>query len=111
MTQTATPAKQTAFEKRCAFIKAMTAPIQDQAILKIAAQGTGIEIPPLTVEQLTEIAVQMAAGTIHGRTMRWKTACGFAKVEIDRAEAEGTLDQQTAQWAVVQGSVFMAHGA
>ena len=109
MTQTLI--KQTPVEKRIDFIKTVTKPVNDRALAMIAVKQIGQDIPDLTLEEFRAVATAMAAGTVKGQTMRWKTACGWAAIEINEAEAKGQLDASFARWAVVQGSVWMCHAA
>lgn len=113
MTQTTAP-KLTAADKRFAFLREVTAPLENRAKARLTLQQSGLDpemIPDLDVDQLTEIAVAMSQGKHLGRTDRWKNTCHFAETEIDAAKTRGDLDQSFARWAVVQGSVWMAYAA
>jgi len=107
----AKPAKQTPVEKRIDFIQAVTKPVNDRALGMIAAKAVGQDVSDLTLEEFTAVAVAMSQGTHLGRTLRWKNACQWAVIEIGQADAKGQLDASFARWAVVQGSVWMAHAA
>jgi hypothetical protein len=111
MTQTLIPAKQTPVEKRIDFIKAATKPVNDRALAMITAKQIGQDISDLTQEEFVAVAVAMSQGTHLGRTARWKNACQWAVIEIGQADQKGQLDASFARWAVVQGSVWMAHAA
>lgn len=109
------PVKLTAVEKRSAFIKDCTTPLADVANARATMKLAGLSedlIPELTVDDLRKIAEHMdSEGHALGRTDRWRNACQFARIEIKDAEEMGQLDESLARWAVVQGSVFMAHAA
>lgn len=113
MTQTLAPAKQTPVEKRIDFIKAVTEPVNQRALAMLAAKSIGQDIPDLTTEELVAIAEKMREeGPAFGKTTRWHSACTWAAYEIAGAEEKGELvDAQFVRWAVVQGSVWMAHAA
>lgn len=108
----AKPAKQTPVEKRIAFIQSVTKPVNDRALVTIAAKQLGQDIPDLTLEEFQAIAEKMRTeGPAFGKTSRWHNACTWAAYEIAGAEEKGQLDAKFARWAVVQGSVWMAHAA
>lgn len=105
MTQT----KLSPTDKRLAFIKEVTTPLDEfaRAIL-IARENLGIEIPDMDFDGLAEIARKMADhGSDLGRTPKWKSACMFAQAEI----TENPGNQQHARWAVLQGSIQMGWAA
>lgn len=113
MTQTLST-KQTPTERRIDFIGACTKPINDRVEAQVLLKALGKEdlLGDLTLEEFTDIAVQMSQGKHLGRTARWKAACDFAQLEIGMAnKMDGTCTRQHARWAVVQGSVYMAHAA
>lgn len=115
MTQTAAP-KMTAVEKRYAFIREATAPLNDIAKARTALQQAGLDaglVPDLDVTALTMIALDMRSkGFKLGKTDRWQASCCFAHIEITRQQfSTGSVDQSFARWAVLQGSVFMGHAA
>lgn len=106
------PVKKTPVEKRIGFITEVTKPVNDRALATIAAKNVGQQISDLTAEEFTTVADAMAKGADLGRTDRWKNACRWAINEITNRTASGeVVDAATARWAVVQGSVWMAHAA
>jgi hypothetical protein len=107
MTQT----KLSPTDTRLAFIKEVTAPLEERALQILSFREAGVEIEDFTVEQLTEIAIKMSQATHLGRTPKWKQACQFAVIEIGQAEKAATLDQSRARWAVLQGSIQMGWAA
>jgi hypothetical protein len=112
MTQTATPAKLSPTDKRYGIIREITAPINDEATMKVALKDTGIPHTELTLDEFKAMANRMDKDAYAlGRTERWQSACEFARREIRAAEEAGTLDVSFARWAVVQGSVWMTHAA
>lgn len=109
MTQTLAPAKLSPIDKRIDFIKTVTKPVNDRALAMLAAKQVGMDVPDLTEDEFSNIALKMAQGDTLGRTERWKNACRWASIEIGTMKLEGKLDASLARWAVVQGSVWMAH--
>jgi hypothetical protein len=113
MTQTLST-KKTPTERRIDFIGDCTKPINDRVMAQqiLAQAGQPNLLGDLTLEEFTEIAVAMSQGKHLGRTDRWKAACDFAQLEIGMAvKNDGACTRQHARWAVVQGSVYMAHAA
>lgn len=115
MTQTAAP-KKTAADKRFDFIREVTAPLENVSKARLTLRQAGLDedlVPILTVDELREIAKRMRdEGADLGRTDRWKKACRFAASEMDDCVAQSNdLSYEQAHWAVLQGSVFMAHAA
>lgn len=104
--------KQTPVEKRISFIQEVSKPVNDRALAILAGKKVGQEIPDLTVDEFVAVADAMAKGVDLGRTDRWKDACRWAINEITSRTAAGEdVDANTARWAVVQASVWMAHAA
>lgn len=108
MTQTLAPApKLTAVEKRTAFLVEVAKPVNDHYKLAILMDQAGQDFPAHPANEVfVKVADRIAEeGPKLGKTARWLAACQWSKNAIE----ENPESESHVRWAVVQGSVYLAH--